>query len=301
MRRAALVLVVAACGADAKPDRTTPVASVRASATASASVAIVDAGPKDWMWELVGGAREVHWRWANGTCETWRVDPDGAPAEYRGTIFRTDGAMDLQMTYEGGDPPHVRAPRVVADKAGDAGTSRFDLACNDEEHGAWYLDDASCQAGGKPVLTPSGCLSALAPDSRAGAKRALEGGLRSDLADAITRAHFIWTLSASLCTKRVVRKRGTKLFLNDTYLYPTLVRWTMHGLVLEELAESNPDHVAPRGGGGEEIAMGCCSIDDYVVRSFDQGVAHLDRVSRGSTKPETWYVDRAPPPDACKR
>ena len=100
--------------------------------------------------------------------------------------------------------------------------------------------------------------------------------------------------------KRVVRKRGTKLFLNDTYLYPTIVRWTQLGFVLEELAETNPDHVAPRGG-GEEIAIGCCSIGTYVVQSFDQGVAHIASIGRDSARPETWYVDKAPPPEACKR
>jgi hypothetical protein len=300
MRRVALVALLFACGAEQKkPEHTTtPVAS--ASASSSASASIVDAGPKDWMWELVAGGREAWWRWPNGTCERWRVDPDGAPAEYRGTIFHEDGATEMQVTYEGGDPPRVRAPRAVRDR-GDAGTLRFDLACGaEEEHGAWYLDETTCQAGGTPTLAPVGCLSAVAPDARASATHALDGGLRKDFAAAIERAHFVWTSSDHFCVKRVVRKRGTKLFLNDTYLYPSLVHWTMLGLVLEELAETNPDHVAPRGG-GEEIAIGCCGSVAYVVQSFDQGVARVAFMTPRSTKSETWYVDRAPPADACKR
>jgi hypothetical protein len=299
MRRVALVIFVA-CGADQKPEHTTPVATATASAsTTIASAAPVDAGPKDWMWELVAGAREAWWRWPSGACEKWRVDPDGAPAEYRGTLFHEDNGIELQMTYEGGDPPKIKAPRVVRDR-GDAGTLRLDLVCGAEEHGAWYLDEASCQAGGTPTLAPTGCLSAVAPESRASATRALDGGLRKDFAAAIERAHFVWTSSDSFCVKRVVRKRGTKLFLNDAYLYPSLVHWTMLGLVLEELAEPNPDHVAPRGGGGEEIAIGCCGSVAYVVQSFDQGVARVAFMTPRFMKSETWYVDRAPPPDACK-
>jgi hypothetical protein len=300
LRRIALLSFVA-CAADHQREHTAPVATVSASASA-ATTALVDAGRKDWMWELVGGAREVFWRWPHGACEKWRVEPEGAPADYRGTIFRDEGAIELQMTYEGtfSDAPRVRAPRVVEDRANDAGANRFELACIADDHGAWYLDEASCAAGGAPPLAPVGCLSAIAPDTRAKAAGALHGEIRSALADAVSHARFVWMSMG--CEKRVVRKRNQKLWLNGSYLYPTLVRWTMHGVILEEQAEANPDYVAPPVG-GEGIALGCCDIQTFVVTSFENGVADMRRIGR-TTTPERWYVDKAPPADviaACMR
>jgi hypothetical protein len=289
VRRVALCFV-AACAADRGASiHPTPHATASAAASATSAGAPVDAGPKEWMWQLVGGAREVHWRWPDGTCEMWRVDPDGAPAEYRGTLFRALDSYEMQMTYEG-DPPKVRAPRVVEERANDAGTTKVELVCRGEDQAAWYLDADACAAGGAPPLTAKGCFASIAPDARANVSRVMRGEVRAELESAIAHAHFVWTYNG--CTKRTVRTRNRKLYMNDGYLYPTLVRFTQHGVTLEEEAEPNPDHVAPRGG-GEEIAIGCCSIERYTVVAFDHGVADM--------KSERWYIDKAPPADVVAR
>jgi hypothetical protein len=263
-------------------------------------VVALDAKPRDWMWEVVGGTGDVHWRWSDGTCERWTLEIDGLPARYRGTVARAAeaGSPALAMAYDG-NGPRLSSPAVRSGGAKGA----LALPCDGDDTGAWYLTASDCELGGPPPLKPTGCLSAISPGERARLARASRGEAQADLRAAFTRAKKAWLRNG--CEPRVVRTTKDKIYLNDTHLYPTLAKWTPTGVSLEEQAESNPDRVAPKGGGS--IAIGCCSrATTYHILDFANGVADViayDERDPEKTRRERWWLDQAPPAEVlatCK-
>jgi hypothetical protein len=256
---------------------------------AASATAVASAAPPDWMWTLVGvgTSHEVFWRWPDGTCESWRIEPEGFPANYRGKVSHGlgDDGGQVQFAYEGGQPA-LSDLLVARDKL------KVPWPCKGTDEGDWYVDAAACAHGGPAPLHPAGCFAAAAPAARAAMTQALSGDAATELRNAIARARRVWTSNG--CTKRKVRTVRSKLYMNDSYLYSTAVTWSGNTVTLAEEATHNPDYTPPADG-GESVAMGCCSgPDEYFVLSFENGAAQLEKTSRGAGL-EAWYVGDSVP------
>jgi hypothetical protein len=180
------------------------------------------------MWDLVS-AREVYWRRAGGACEKWSFEPDGLPADYKGTLTLEQDDLRFSVRYEGGSPPALSKARVTHGAGGDAGAkvSFFlpceergatgaggdagdaaaggagdaaagdagDAAADEAGAGAWYDSAEACAQGGTALLRPTGCVSAVEPEARPRWIPVVLGQKREAFERALEHASRVWMQS----------------------------------------------------------------------------------------------------------
>jgi hypothetical protein len=284
------LFAVAACGGS----RVEP-SSNATPATRDAGGGAIDAATsaaRDWMWQAVGGERSVYWRWQSGACELWHLEPEGIPADNRGSVFvmlDDSGVRELKMSYEGGGsatPLHVASPQGTRDTTDAGAPIVLDLPCREERSGAWYLDRASCEAAGPPPLVPIGCSSQVDPDGRTRIVRTLQGAPIAEARDAIAHAASIWTEDG--CHKRVVRVTSSATTLTDESSGTWTVSWTPVGVDLDRPA--NPDWPY-----AEHWYLSFAIVD------FGGGIVDVASRDHARMRAERWWIGHAPPAEITQR
>jgi hypothetical protein len=203
-------------------------------------------GDKDWMWELIGGARLVYVR-SEDRCERWRLRPTGNALDFVGRVVLDDGGeMEMGFRYQG-NPPRLDDPRAVE------GGTVLGLPCEGEERVGWFLSETDCDdRSAAPPLAATGCIHALDASTRARIVDVMSGKPRDALLARLKDGARLWR--GESCEPTWVREKGDRLYLYGEGDYPETVSSTAIGLLVGEVAEKNP-HAKPRR---ESIAIGCC-------------------------------------------
>lgn len=272
---------------------------MRPIATASVAPPADPPKEKDWLWEVVGGdTQRIFWRHRAPSgavvCERWRLLPEGAAAQYRGTIEidPPSGADENAVVYRyDGNPPTLDAPAMRR-------PPKKELACEDTTSGEWFLSNEAClDPNEKPKIEPKGCLRWANPGELARVRQAeadaiaKQRALRQELAERLEKATMLW-IDDVKCEQHWVRHKGRATILESADdQYPWHFHLTANGIRIEEEAETNP-HLRKLPGKGERIGLGCCDSRDGDVISLEERRAVVELGSTKKKTRESWWFDK---------